>query len=117
MRGRAGRIGLLAALSLGLPAIAGAEWQGKPFIGLTFGGDTTLVDFDNAADKTHLVFGVSGLTLGEIFGIEGDFSRSPGFFQTGNLVLGSSVTTLTGNLVVAVPRRVAGYGLRPYFVA
>ena len=27
----------------------------------------------------------------------------------------SAVTTLTGNVVVALPRRMAGYGLRPYF--
>ncbi|MQA31092.1 MAG: outer membrane beta-barrel protein [Luteitalea sp.] len=118
MRDRAGRIGLLiAALSLGAPAMATAEWQIKPFVGLTLGGDTTLVDFDNAADKTHVVFGVGAVRLGEIFGIEGDVSRAPGFFESGNLVLGGSVTTLTGNLVVAVPRRVAGYGLRPYLVA
>jgi hypothetical protein len=25
------------------------------------------------------------------------------------------VTTLTGNVVIALPRRTAGYGLRPYF--
>lgn len=114
---RSGRIGLLiAALYLGVPRPASAEWQFKPFIGLTFGGDTSLVDFDKAADKTHVIVGVSALRLGNFLGIEGDFSRAPGFFQSGNLVLGSSVTTITGNLVVAIPRRVAGYGLRPYLV-
>jgi hypothetical protein len=112
---RAGRIGLLvAALYFGAAARAAAEWQVKPFIGLTFGGDTTLVDLDNAADKTHVTFGVSALRLGNFLGIEGDVSRTPGFFQSGNLVLGSSVTTVTGNVVVAMPRKVAGYGLRPF---
>jgi hypothetical protein len=32
-----------------------------------------------------------------------------------HLVLTSAVTTLTGNVVIALPRRMAGYGLRPYF--
>jgi hypothetical protein len=117
MRGTGWRTGLLvAALYIGSPAVASAEWQIKPFVGLTFGGDTTLVDLDAAADNTHAVFGVGGIWLGEVFGVEGDLSRVPGFFQSGRLVLASSVTTFTGNLVVALPRRVAGYGLRPYFV-
>src|SRR5204863_246872 len=42
----------------------------------------------------------------------------PGFFQSGNglFVLSSSVVTLTGNLVVAMPKRIFQYTLRPYFV-
>jgi hypothetical protein len=118
MRGAAVRNGvLIAALLLAAPAAARAEWQIKPFVGLVFGGDTTLIDLDGAADDTHVVFGVSGMRLGEVFGIEADVARVPSFFQSGGLVLGSSVTTLTGNVVVALPRRVAGYGLRPYAVA
>ena len=31
-------------------------------------------------------------------------------------LLGSSVTTLTGNVVIAAPRRMTEYMLRPYFV-
>jgi hypothetical protein len=118
MGGAAVRIGLLvAALSVAAPAIASAEWQLKPFVGLVFAGNTTLIDLDGAADDTHFVFGISGMRLGEVFGVEADVARVPGFFQSGGLVLGSSVTTLTGNVVVAVPRRLAGYGLRPYVVA
>lgn len=108
---------LVAALALGCPALAAAEFQVKPFVGLTFKGNTTLFDLDSAAGHPHFAFGVSAMQLGEVFGLEGDVARVPGFFQSGNLVLGSSVTTVTVNLVVAVPRRVAGYGLRPYAVA
>ena len=69
------------------------------------------------------MIGVSGGWLGEIFGLEADFGRAPGFFQTDDnrdpsvevWVLTSAVTTLTGNVVIALPRRMAGYGLRPYF--
>src|SRR5204863_9818673 len=53
-----------------------------------------------------------------------DLGRMPGFFQTGTppfgqspLVLHSGVTTLTGNVVVAAPRKLTEYTLRPYFVA
>jgi len=106
-----------------LPAPVAAEWQVRPYIGFSFGGATTFVDPDHAIKTQNVVMGISGGWLGEIFGLEADFGRSPGFFQTDDirgpvvehLVLTSSVTTLTGNVVVALPRRMAGYGLRPYF--
>ena len=55
---------------------------------------------------------------------------APGFFQSGGdgeqtvgcqaagtlCVVSSSVRTLTGNVVIAVPRRLTTYTLRPYFV-
>jgi len=112
---------LAAASLLMAPARVRAEWQFKPFAGLTFGGGTTLVDYDNAAGTTKLAFGVSGLLLGEIFGVEGDFGRTPGFFESGraseSLVRSSAATTLTGNAVVAAPRHATRYSLRPYVVA
>ena len=97
---------------------ASAEWQFKPFVGLTFGGETTyLVDFEQAAGGKNLTFGGSALWLGRIVGIEGDWGYGPGFFETGEeLVKDSSVMTFTGNVVLALPRDVAQYTLRPYFV-
>jgi hypothetical protein len=107
----------LALLLIGARG-AHAEWQFKPFIGPTFGADTTIVDLDDATASAHRTFGISVVDLGEVFGVEADAGRTPGFFQRSpdgtNLVLSSSVTTLTGSVVVAVPRRVAEYGLRPY---
>jgi hypothetical protein len=55
-----------------------------------------------------------------VFGIEADFGRAPGFFQSDAApedlrLVSSGVTTLTGNVVIALPKRMAGYGLRPYF--
>jgi hypothetical protein len=100
----------------------------RPFIGFTFGGATTFVDPEKAIETQNAVVGVSGGWLGEIFGLEVDFGRAPGFFQRGGTqaisaiaalsepeVLTSAVTTLTGNVVIALPARLAGYGLRPYF--
>ncbi len=106
------------ALLLLSPAQAWAEWQIRPFLGLTFGGGTTFVDLEHAAGKPNLVFGVSGGLLGDVIGIDADFGHAPGFFQTDSqhLVLHSSATTLTGNIVIALPRRLAQYTLRPYFV-
>jgi hypothetical protein len=110
----------LAAMALIATAArpAAAEWQLKPFLGLTFGGTTTFVDLDDAAGHPHVVYGGSVTWLGEIVGVELEFGHTPGFFEAGQvqLVKRSSTTTLTGNVVIALPRRIAQYGLRPYFV-
>ena len=110
---------LALAVSLVTPAAAHAEWQVRPFIGFTFGSNTTFVDPEGAIDSKKTVIGASGGWLGEVFGLEADFGRAPGFFQSdespNGLVLTSAVTTLTGNVVIALPARLAGYGLRPYF--
>jgi hypothetical protein len=97
---------------------AAAEWQVKPFVGIAFGGNTSFLDYENAAGRTHSIFGVNAMFLGEVLGIEADVARAPGFFQADKqLVLSSSATTLTGNVVLAMPRRLFQYTLRPYFVA
>ena len=61
------------------------------------------------------------MLLGEIFGVEGDFGHTRGFFQDESnpfnpLVTDSGVTTTTGNIVAALPRHLAQYTLRPYVV-
>ena len=113
------RLSLLAlALLLLPPRSASAEWQIRPFLGVTFAGGTTFVDLEQAAGHPKIAVGVNGVLLGENIGIEGDFGRTPNFFQSGDqhLVLGSSATTLTGNIVIALPRHLTEYTLRPYFV-
>jgi hypothetical protein len=104
-------------LTFWLPVVCSGEWHVKPFLGVSWGGNTTFLDFEQAAGTANLVIGASGGWIGEVVGLEVDVGRAPGFFQSGeNLVQRSSVTTFTGNVVVAVPRRVAEYTLRPYFV-
>jgi hypothetical protein len=113
------RVGPAAlALLLCSPVPALADWQLKPFFGATFGGSTTLVDLEHAAGKPNVAIGVSGVLLGETLGLEADLDYGPGFFQSGpqHLVVRSRVTTVTGNVVVAVPRRLTAYTLRPYVV-
>lgn len=111
------RAALALALLIGmLPASASAEWQLKPFMGLTFGGGTTFLDLEQAVGKANPVIGINGALLGDVLGLDVDFGRAPGFFQRGqSLVLGSTATTLTASAVVALPRSMVGYSLRPYF--
>lgn len=108
---------LVLALLLLHPGAAAAEWHIKPFLGLTFGGSTTFNDAEEAVGKPNGVFGATVVLLGNVLGVEGDVGTAPGFFQAGkDLVVSSRVTTLTGNVVVAVPKRMVEYTLRPYFV-
>jgi hypothetical protein len=108
---------LVVALLLLHPGAAAAEWHIKPFLGLTFGGKTTLVDAEEALGKPNQVFGATVVLLGNVLGVDADVGTAPGFFEAGKaLVNRSRVTTLTGNLVLAVPKRMAEYTLRPYFV-
>ena len=113
------RVGLLAAALLVIgTSEASAEWQVKPFLGTSFGGTTTFVDVGDAAGDPTIFVGGNTVLLGEVFGLDADFGYGPGFFESeeSHLVVSSSVTTLTGSLVVALPRRLAEAGLRPYFV-
>ena len=108
----------IALLLLSWPA-EGAEKQIRPFVAVTFAGETTFVDSELAAGGPNTVIGFNAAILGEILGVEGDVGWAPGFFEAGgqNLVVHSGVTTVMGNLIVAVPRRLTEYTLRPYVVA
>ncbi len=111
-----------ALLVLSCPTSALAEWQLRPSVGVNFGQSTTLLTGDLVTDvgAAKFGFGVAGALIGDVLGVEADFGRRSGFLParsngTGN-VLGSSVTTLTGNVTIAVPKRLVEYTLRPYFV-
>jgi hypothetical protein len=110
---------LVCALLLLQATAASAEWQLKPFMGVTFGGTYTFIDLDQVAGERNFVVGGSATWLVDFIGVEVDFGRVPGFFQTESqqLVLSSSVTTLTGNIVLTLPKKMARYTLRPYVVA
>jgi hypothetical protein len=99
------------------PLPARAEWQIQPFVGLTFGGDTTLVNLSQDAGERRAVVGINGRLLGEVFGIEGDVGHTSGFFGDEGLIVKSGVTTITANVIVGLPREWMRYTLRPYLVA
>ena len=108
----------LTALGSRAEAQSGTEWQVRPFFGVTFGGSTTLNDPELAVGGANLALGVGASLLGNVFGLEGELGHAPGFFQKGDagLVSSSRVTTLTGNVIVGLPRTATEYSLRPYFV-
>ena len=54
------------------PRPAVAEWQFKPFLGVTFGGSTSFVDLEQAVGEAHAAIGVTALLIGETFGVEAD---------------------------------------------
>src|SRR6185295_5935737 len=118
--GRAFVILTLIVFVVPSPARAENEWQVRPFVGLTFAGSTVpkYVDLEDAAGKANAVYGVSAALLGDVFGVEVDVARAPGFFESGgqNLVANSSATTFTGNVSIGPSREVTKYTLRPYFV-
>lgn len=104
---------------------ARADYLFIPFIGGTFAGRTAfLTGLEEGAGSQRPVFGGSAgwLSTG-LLGIEGDFGFTPGLFQQNTdaalplgFILDSTVMTLSGNVIVAVPQSVTGYSLRPYVV-
>ena len=75
---------------------------------MTFGGNTTLVDPDNATGGVHADVGISGMWLSKgIFGVEGLATLTPGFFQNDHsqFIRSSRSTALMGNMVVTAPRK------------
>ncbi len=118
-------VGILAAVLLACgiarPGYAQSDRQIRGFLGATFAGDTSFEDAtgEDAPGRAHLAIGAQAAWLGDIFGVDVDVADAPGFFQSPNsyLVTSSRVTTVTGNAIVALPRRWAEYSLRLYFVA
>jgi hypothetical protein len=114
-------IGVLLLVCAATPAQA--ERLVQPFVGVSFGGETTYITLDQGAGRPSGAFGVSGVFLGEVLGVEVDVAHAPRFFRPTNLVPSAlitgarSVTTATGNLVIAAPKKLTGYSLRPYAVA
>jgi len=96
-----------------------ADRQLRPFVGVTFGGDSTFAIDPGVASGggSKPAIGVSAVFLGELLGAEVDVFDGPGFFGNGtDLVKSSRVTAFTGNLIVAAPHRATEYSLRPYVV-
>lgn len=111
---------VLAALIIWLlPSRAAADWLLTPFIGSSFAPETTFLIFEEGAGQALTLGGSVALLSDGIFGLEADFSHSPGFFQGDDprgLVLTSRVTTLSGSIILAVPLSITRESLRPYVV-
>jgi opacity protein-like surface antigen len=120
---------LILLASLLYPATASAEWLISPFVALKFGGsicpctlvNTDLVDPEDATGlRKWALGGAFGFLTDGVFGLETEFAYVPGYFNRAdapNQVVGSSVITWTGNVLVALPAAVSRDGLRPYVTA
>jgi hypothetical protein len=104
---------------------AAAEWHFTPLIGVTFRGETSLFDLEEAAGLKHKTFGGAVRWVGSgIFGVEAVGLWIPGFFGNDNregvasgitdFVKESRVISLMGNVVVTAPQRWTEYNLRPF---
>jgi hypothetical protein len=101
------------------PASAAADWLFIPFVGGSFAPETTFVIPEEGAGRKLTLGGSVALLSDGLLGLEADFGHTPGFFQGDDplgLVLSSRVTTLTGNVIIAVPLSITRESLRPYVV-
>jgi len=100
-----------------VPASAQTGWLLTPFLGMKFGGGTSIVDLDLAASSKKTTFGVSTSFLTDgILGVEAEFAYVPGYFENSVQlqVKSSSMMDLGGSVILALPPNFTGGGLRPY---
>src|SRR5262249_32476825 len=109
---------VLALLSLSLAGTARAELQFRPAVRANFAQDTTFGFSQVGGSIGRISWGGSTALIGDIVGLEADFSRRSGFFPAAQpgagIVRSSSVTTLTGNAILTLPSHLVEYTLRPY---
>lgn len=118
------RVLITVGILLALPGVARADFFIVPFAGVKFGGSTSIVDLELAAGKKKLVLGIAARTISDgIIGYEAEFGNIAGYFGneevssiTPLVKPGSYVNDLTGSLVLSLPPRFTGGGLRPYAV-
>ena len=112
---------LLAACFVLVPhvALAQTDLLIVPFVGTKFGTDTSIAIAGTTASGKKLTFGLSAMILTDKFlGVEADLGQTPQFFGGGaqDLITSSVETTLTGNVIIAVPKMITQESLRPYLI-
>ena len=115
---------LFLVLVLAFASPARADWLLTPYVGVVFGGAANQFSIDDLDDEfeQRINLGVSlGYYTRGVLGFEFDYSMAPNFFQftggTNNfdlLDLDSSVQTVMGNLVLALPVGGPDGPFRPY---
>ena len=112
---------LMAVLLLATPLNASAEFFVVPFMGVKFGGSTSIVDLKFAADDTKFTLGGAFMSIDDgLLGYEASFGYVPGYFEGGNrenvpfVASGSFAIDGTASVIFSAPPRWTGYGLRPY---
>ena len=103
-----------------VPALAQTDLLIIPFVGAKFAGHTSIAIGEPTANQKKIAFGISTTVLTSgLFGVEADLGQVPQFFGPGILktVSSSNVTTLTGNVVIAVPKAITRDSLPPYVIS
>jgi len=112
---------LALAILFALPGVARADFFFIPFAGIKFGGSTSILDLELAANKKTLVLGASAIQMSNrIIGYEIEFGSVTGYFERDGQDLvkpGSYVIDVMGNVLLSLPPGATGGGLRPYLVA
>ena len=121
------KIILFTVLAMIASSPASADWLLTPYIGGVFGGASNQFTFNDADDEfeQRMNYGVSfAYHTSGIFGVEVEYGAAPNFFQftggTNNFDLfdlDSSVQTLMGNVVLALPVGGRDGPFRPYVTA
>lgn len=113
----------MAILAFARPA--SADWHFTPFVGITFGGNSTFPGSENLLTggkffgRKDLVTGaaVSHIRRG-IVGVEGIFVYVPSIFDEDpdaqSVLAGSYSLVAMGNVVLTIPRAWNEHGLRPF---
>jgi hypothetical protein len=115
-RRRSVAAGLALAAILTTAAPARAEWHLAPFLGVKFGGSSTLV-LNDAAGARKLTYGGTVRWVGRgIFGVEGDVGFVQNYFEQekSSEVRASHAISGMGNVVVTAPLGWTRDSLRPY---
>ncbi len=111
---------LTLLLLLIAPAIARAEVFAIPFMGMKFGGGSSIVDLELAAGKKKFTLGGAVMRMDEgLLGYEVSFGYIPGYLEADDAPLplvktGSFLIDLTASALISLPPSVTGGGLRPY---
>lgn len=108
---------LVGGATLAYAAPARADWHLAPFLGVKFGGGTTLIDYDDQAGRRKMVYGGTVRWIGRgIFGVEGDLGVVSNALEADNSikVRSSHVVSGMGNVVVTAPLGWTRDSLRPY---
>jgi hypothetical protein len=109
---RASAFVLLALLAGARPARA--DWLLTPFAGTAIRTDTGFLDLDGVAGRSHATYGAALTRFPErVFGADVEASAIPSAFSGHDLVESSRVLTLTGSVVIALPKRWSRV-VRPY---
>ncbi|MGD9906785.1 MAG: outer membrane beta-barrel protein [Vicinamibacterales bacterium] len=113
------RLLVTALVLLSSAAPAQADIFLSPFAGLKFKGSTNELDLGNGAEDAKLSIGAAAVVIADRgVGFEAELGYNPRFFEAGagDLVTSSGVTTLFGNVMLALPISITRESLRPYAV-